>query len=39
VTYKQEIAKLTVEDIKRVAGEYFRAANRTVVVLKREDAS
>ncbi len=39
VTYKQEIEKLTAEDIKQVAGEYFKAANRTVVVLKREDAS
>ena len=39
VTYKQEIDKLTADDIRRVAGEYFRPSNRTVVVLKREDAS
>lgn len=39
VTYNQEIDKLTAEDIKAVADKYFTPANRTVVVLKREDAS
>ncbi len=39
VTYNQEIEKLTAEDIKAVADKYFTSDNRTVVVLKREDAS
>ncbi len=37
-TYNQEIEKLTVEDLQSVARHYFTEANRTVVVLKREDA-
>jgi len=36
--YQREIEKLTVEDIKHVANTYFTESNRTVVVLKREDA-
>jgi predicted Zn-dependent peptidase len=36
--YQREIEKLTVEDIKLVANTYFTESNRTVVVLKREDA-
>jgi predicted Zn-dependent peptidase len=37
-TYTQEIEKLSAEDLKEVANKYFVPANRTVVVLKREDA-
>jgi predicted Zn-dependent peptidase len=36
--YQREIEQLTVEDIKLVANTYFTESNRTVVVLKREDA-
>ena len=36
--YQREIEQLTVEDIKHVANTYFTESNRTVVVLKREDA-
>ena len=39
VTYNREIEKLTAEDIKRVAEQYLRPANSTVVILKRENAS
>ena len=39
VTYATEIDKLSAEDIKEVANNYFTSANRTVVVLKREEAS
>lgn len=39
VTYAAEIDKLSAEDIKEVANNYFTSTNRTVVVLKREDAS
>jgi len=37
-TYAQEIEKLSAEDIKAAANTYFTSSNRTVVVLKREDA-
>ncbi len=36
--YQREIEKLTAEDIMLAANTYFTEANRTVVVLKREDA-
>ena len=39
VNYATEIDSLTAEDIRDVAGHYFTSANRTVVVLKREDES
>jgi predicted Zn-dependent peptidase len=39
VTYATEIDKLSAEDIKEVANNYFTSANRTVVVLRREEAS
>ena len=35
---QKEIEKLTAEDLKKVANNYFSSKNRTVVVLKREDA-
>jgi predicted Zn-dependent peptidase len=35
-TYTQEIEKVSAEQIKAVANQYFTSANRTVVVLKRE---
>jgi predicted Zn-dependent peptidase len=38
VNYTEEIGKISVEDIKEVANNYFKPSNRTVVVLKREDA-
>jgi predicted Zn-dependent peptidase len=37
-TYTQEVEKLSADDIKAVANKYFTSTNRTVVVLKREDA-
>ncbi|MCK4508450.1 MAG: insulinase family protein, partial [Desulfuromonadales bacterium] len=37
-TYTREIEKISVEDIKEAANHYFTSSNRTVVVLKREDA-
>jgi predicted Zn-dependent peptidase len=37
-TFAQEIDKLSAEDIKAVANKYFVPTNRTVVVLKREEA-
>ena len=36
--YQREIEKLTAEDIQTTANTYFTESNRTVVVLKREDA-
>lgn len=36
-TYTREIEKVSAEEIKEVATHYFTSANRTVVVLKRED--
>lgn len=36
--YHREIEKLTAEDVKVTANKYFTESNRTVVVLKREDA-
>jgi predicted Zn-dependent peptidase len=36
--YAQEIEKLSAEDIKAAAQKYFIPTNRTVVVLKREEA-
>ena len=39
VTYQEEIDRLTTEDIRRVAAEYLKPANRTVVVLERGDQS
>ncbi|MDH3544861.1 MAG: insulinase family protein [Desulfuromonadales bacterium] len=36
--YQREIEQLSVEDVKLVANTYFTESNRTVVVLKREDA-
>ncbi len=38
VNYTEEIGKISVEDIKEIANNYFKPSNRTVVVLKREDA-
>ena len=37
-TYTREIEKLSAEDLKVIANKYFVPINRTVVVLKREDA-
>jgi predicted Zn-dependent peptidase len=39
VTYQEEIDRLTAEDIRRVAAEYLKPANRTVVILERGDQS
>ena len=36
--YAREIEKLSAEDVKAVANNYFTPSNRTVVVLTREDA-
>jgi len=38
VSYSAEIDKLSPEDLRDVANRYFTKANRTVVVLQREDA-
>ncbi len=39
VTFEAEIDRLTAEDVRTVARTYFVPANRTVVVLKREDST
>jgi len=37
-TYSKEIETLTAEDLKVAANKYFKDANRTVVVMKREES-